>query len=112
MTIRTLILTAATTGGLALFAGSAASAGDVTAKTSVGIGSTTVTLNTSKTYKLTIKRGNDAPVSAELKVAAIDGGIALVGLGISSGGINSTHWRRAIPAPWDRPRRSHGGPGA
>ena len=46
--------------------------GDVTAQTQVGVGSTTVTLNTSKTYRLTVKRGNET-VSSEIKVSVIDG---------------------------------------
>jgi hypothetical protein len=46
--------------------------GDVTSKTQVGVGSVTVTVTTSKTYRLTVKRGNES-VSSELQVSAIDG---------------------------------------
>ena len=46
--------------------------GDVTAKTSVGVGSVTVAVDASKTYKLTVKRNQDT-VTSEIKVAAIDG---------------------------------------
>lgn len=46
--------------------------GNVTAITKVGVGSTNVTVNTSKTYRMTIKRNGES-LTSEIKVAAIDG---------------------------------------
>ncbi|MBI2948118.1 MAG: LamG domain-containing protein [Verrucomicrobia bacterium] len=46
--------------------------GDVTAKTVSGLGSTEVTLSTSRTFKLTLKRGVET-ASQTVSVAAIDG---------------------------------------
>ena len=46
--------------------------GDVTAKTAVGVGSITVPITTSKTFRMTIQRGDES-VSSEIEVAAIDG---------------------------------------
>jgi hypothetical protein len=46
--------------------------GDVTARTEVGVGNITVTANTTTTYEMTVKRGNET-VTSELQVAAIAG---------------------------------------
>lgn len=46
--------------------------GDVTAKTAVGVGSITVPITTSKTFRMTVKRGNES-VFSDIQVAAIDG---------------------------------------
>lgn len=46
--------------------------GDVTAKTAVGVGSVTVPMTTSKTFRMTIQRGSES-VSSEIQVAVIDG---------------------------------------
>jgi hypothetical protein len=48
--------------------------GDVTAKTAVGVGSVSITVSNSATYRLTVKRGQDT-VTKDIDVAAI-GGVA------------------------------------
>ncbi|HOW65990.1 MAG TPA: PA14 domain-containing protein [Candidatus Paceibacterota bacterium] len=69
--------------------------GDVTAETQIGVGSKTITLTTSKTYRLTVKRGADS-VSSEIKIAAIDG--------IATGWTLLDNFDRyslgVIPKPW------------
>ena len=69
--------------------------GDVTAQTQVGVGSKTVSLIASKTYKLVVKRGNDS-VTSEVKVAVIDG--------VASGWTLLDNFDRyakgVVPKPW------------
>jgi hypothetical protein len=69
--------------------------GDVTAQTQIGVGSKTVSLTTSKTFRLTVKRGAES-LTSELKVAVIDG----IGTGWTLLDNFDRYSPGVVPSPW------------